>query len=226
MKRILKMLGILALCFCVGTIVSELLVAAVVLPKLKLNGERMSQIAAIAQGADLPAKEEGKAPPQLENEEASYQDIIEARAAKYRNLELREQQLRNNFAQVQSEESKLADEVKRFKQLSDGFNRQLAEVRQNSTGEGMESVLQTLQSIQSKLAKDLLVKMLDQKEIDVVVSLFKQMTDKKRAKIIGEFKTDEEKEKLGEVLRRLREGQPEAQAVDQAQAKLETKKTP
>jgi hypothetical protein len=226
MKRILKMLGILAICFCVGTIVSELLVAAVVVPKLKLNGERISQIVAIAQGADLSAKAESKAPPQLETEEASYQDIIESRAVKYRNLELREQQLRNNFTQVQSEEGKLADDMKRFKQLSDGFQSQLAEVRQNSTTEGMASFLQTLQSVQAKLAKELLVEMLDRKEIDVVVSLFKQMTDKKRVKIIGEFKTEEEKEKLSEVLRRLREGQPEAQTVDKAQAKLETKKAP
>ena len=51
------------------------------------------------------------------------------------------------------------------------------------------------------------------------------MPDKKRANIIGEFK-DDDKEKLSEVLRRLREGQPEIKAVDNAQAKLESKRTP
>jgi hypothetical protein len=225
MKNILNLLWMLVICVCVGTVLTQMLLAAVLLPKLKLNRERISQIAAIAQGADAPAKESAKAPAQPEGEQASYQEIGEARAVKYRNLELREQQLRNNLVQVQSEENKLADDVKRFKQLSEGFNSQLAEVRQSSTSEGMDNVLRTLVSIKPKQAKELLLEMLDKKEIDAVVTFMKQMQDKKRANIIGEFKTDEEKEKISEVLRRLREGMPETKAVDKAQEKLQNNKT-
>jgi hypothetical protein len=223
MKKILNLLWMLVLCACVGTVFTQMLLAAVLWPKLKLNHERISQIAAIAQGADVAAKESPKGPAQPEGEQASYQEIVDARAVKYRNLELREQQLRNNLVQVQSEESKLADDAKRFKQLSDSFNAQFAEVRQSSTSEGMDDVLRTLVGIKPKQAKDLLLEMLDKKEIDAVVSFMKQMPDKKRANIIGEFKSDEEKEKLSEVLRRLREGLPETKAVDKAQEKLQNK---
>jgi hypothetical protein len=225
MKKIFKTLWLLALCVCVGTIITQVLLAAVLWPKMKLNRERVSQIAAIAQGVDIFRQEDAKGPPPLEGEQVSYQEILESRAVKFRNLELREQQLRNNLAQVQSEESKLADEMKRYKQLSNGFTAQLTELRQNAVSTGMEDVRRTLESIRPKQAKELLLEMLDKKEIDVVVSLLKQMPEKKRANIIGEFKGDDN-EKLSEVLRRLREGQPEIKAADNAQAKLESKRTP
>ena len=223
MKNLLKIVWMLVLCVCVGTIITQMLLAAVLWPKMKLNRERISQIASIAQGVDVAAKEEVKGPPQLESEQASYQEIVEARAVKYRNLELREQQLRNNLVQVQTEESKLADEAKKCKQLADSFKAQLEDVRKTATSTGMDDVLRTLVSIKPKQAKEQLLVMLDNKEIDTVVSLMRQMPDKKRANIIAEFKSDE-KEKLSEVLRRLREGQPEIKAVDKAQEKSETKK--
>jgi hypothetical protein len=226
MIKILNLLWVLILGFCVGTVITEALLAAVLAPKLKLNNARVAQIAAIAQGADVAPKEgpKGASPP--ENEQASYQEIVEARAVKFRNLELREQQLRNNLAQVQLEESKLADDIKRNKQLADSFNAQLEAVRKNATSSGMDDLLRTIVKMQAKQAKEQLIVMLDNKEMDAVVSLIRQMPDKQRANIIGQFKTDEEKEKLAEVLRRLREGQPEMQVVEKAQAKAENKKTP
>jgi hypothetical protein len=226
MKKILNLLWVLALCFCVGTVITQMLLAAVLLPKLKLNNERIAQIAAIAQGADLAPKEGPKGTPPLENEQASYQEIVEARAVKYRNLELREQQLRNNLVQVQSEEGKLVDDMKRSKQLADSFNAQLEAVRKSATSSGMDDLLRTIVKMQPKQAKEQLIVMLDNKEMDAVVSLIRQMPDKQRANIVGQFKTDEEKEKLSEVLRRLREGQPEMQVVEKTQAKAENKKTP
>jgi chromosome segregation ATPase len=226
MKKILNILWMLVLCFCVGTVLAQMLIGAMVLPKLKLNDERLSQIAALAQGNDIAPKEEIKAAPTLEAEQASYQEIVESRAAKYRNLEMREKQLRNNFVQVQSEESKLADDIKRAKQLSDNFKTEVTKVRDDATSAGMDDLLQTLLNIKPKLAQEMLLKMLDDKRIDDVVTLLKQMPPKKRGTIIGEFKTPEDKDKLSEVLLRLREGQPEIKVVDKAQANLEPKNPP
>lgn len=223
MKKILKLGWILVLCFCIGTIITQVILAAVVFPKLKLNHERVAQIVAIAQGAELPKKEEAKSPATQEGEQASYQEVVEARAVKYRNLELREQQLRNNLVQVQSEESKLADDIKRNKQLADNIKNDVEQIQKSSTTAGMEDVLAKLISMKPKQAKEQLVVMLDNKEIDAVVALMKQMPDKKCASIIAEFKTDDEKLKLSEILRRIREGMPEMKAVDKAQEKLQAK---
>jgi hypothetical protein len=226
MKKILGLIWMLAVAFSVGTVITLMLLGAILLPKMKLDGNRVAQIAAIAQGADYMPKEETKNVSQPEGEQPSYQEIVEARALKLRNLELREQQLRNNLVQVLSEEGKLADDIKRQKALIEGFNSQVAELRESSTSAGMADVLQDLEAIKPKQAKAILVEMLDKKEIDKVVVLLRQMAVKKCAAIIGEFKTDEELEKISEVLRRLREGLPEAKAAENAQAQMKPKKMP
>lgn len=226
MKNLLSVVGMIFSCLCVGTVFTLILVTAVVWPKLKLDRERVLQIVAIARGADYMEKTETKSAVLPDSDQPSYQEILDARSVKFRNLELREQQLRNNLVQIQLEEGKLADEMKRQKTLADNFNAQLKALQESSSSAGMDDVGRTLQTIKPKQAKALLVEMLDKKEIDKVVVLLRQMPDKKRAAIIGEFKTNEEMEKMDEVLRRLREGQPEIGAAENAQAQMETKKLP
>jgi hypothetical protein len=220
MKNLFGFAWMLIIGLCVGTVLSQLLIAAVVMPKLKLNEHRISQIVSLAQGKDFQAKVETKATG-LEAEQPSYQEIVEARAVKFRNLEMREKQLRNNLVEVRTEEVKVADEIKRIKQLDSNFNEQLKLVRDDATSEGMSTLAEKIGSMKPKLAKEMLVKMLDDKRLDDVVVLLKQLPDKKSAKIIGEFKTDDEKEMLSEVLRRIREGDPVIEAVEKAQAKAE-----
>jgi hypothetical protein len=224
MKKILNFAWMLLVGFCLGTIITQTLVAAVIWPRLKLDKERCSRIAAIAQGIEPSAKEGVKSSKAASSEQPSYQEIIETRSVKYRNLELREQQLRNNMAQVQSQESLLADEGKRYKQLREAFDAELAELEKKSTSAGMTEVRQTFEKLDPAQAKELLVEMLDKKEIDKVVVLLRDMQLKSRTNIIAEFKTPEDSDKISEVLRRLREGEPEAGIVDDAKGKLEPKK--
>ena len=51
------------------------------------------------------------------------------------------------------------------------------------------------------------------------------MSDSKRAKIIAEFKGDEMKQ-IGEVLERIRQGQPRSGVVDETGQKLQPPKGP
>jgi hypothetical protein len=211
--------------FCVGTIITQTLLAAVLWPRMRLDKERITRIAAIAQGIDDAAKEGAKASKQSEGEQPSYQEIVDTRAVKYRNLELREQQLRNNLVQVQSEESKLADDSKKYKQLRESFDIDLAQLEKSATSTGMEELRRTLEKMKPKQAKEVLVEMLDKKEIDKVVILLRQMILKNRVNIIAEFKSGEDLDKISEVLRRLREGEPEIEISDNAKSRMTPKKT-
>jgi hypothetical protein len=57
------------------------------------------------------------------------------------------------------------------------------------------------------------------------VTLLSSMAEAKRAKIFGEFKTDEEMGKLSEVLRRIREGLPTASVPESTRKQLDQLKT-
>jgi hypothetical protein len=211
---------------CVGTIISQVVIAMYLISAWKIDGERWLQVVAAAQG--IPTAEPGqeqKKPPEQSAEQPSYDQILEARATKYRNLELREHELRNNLAQIQFEKNKLAEEKKQYKQLRDGFDAQLLSMREGSAATGKDEVRRTLESIKPKQAKTLILEMLDNKETDDVVALLLPMPDNKRARIFAEFKTAEELEKLSEVLRRVREGSPAAKAEDETRKQLEQLKT-
>jgi flagellar motility protein MotE (MotC chaperone) len=210
-----------------GTIISQAIILTYLISTWKIDRQRWMQVFAAAQGI-VPAGEtepQAKVTEEKVAEQASYDQILETRALKYRNLELREQELRNSLSQIQYEQSKLAEDKKRYKQLRDGFDAQLVSMREGSAASGKDEVRRTLENLKPKQAKTLILEMLDNKEIDDVVSLLLPMVDAKRAKIFGEFKTPEELEKLSEVLRRIRVGLPSANVPETTRKQLEQLKT-
>ncbi len=70
------------------------------------------------------------------------------------------------------------------------------------------------ENIKPKQAKEQILKMLDNQEMNEVVTILSGMPIGKRAKIVGEFKTPEETEKLDEILRLIRCGVPEVNLID------------
>jgi hypothetical protein len=207
---------------CVGTVISQIVILMYLVSAWKVDHQRWLQIVSVAQGV-IPVEEKEEAAKNAEETVAelpSYSQVLESRSLKYRNLELREQQLRNSLSNLQFEQSKLADEKKRYQQIRDGFDAKLLSMTEGATASGTDEVRRTLENIKPKQAKALLLEMLDNKEIDVVVTLLTPMADAKRAKIFAEFKSEDELEKLSEVLRRIREGLPSAETPETTRRQL------
>jgi hypothetical protein len=213
---------------CVGTVISQVIILFYLVSTWKIDNQRWLHVVAAAQGikSAVSAEPQAKGAEEKITEQASYDQILEARALKYRNLELREQDLRNSLSQAQFEQTKLAEDKKHYKQLRDSFDTQLVSVQEGSVATGRDEVRRTLENIKPKQAKALILGMLDNKEIDEVVTLLASMPDAKRAKIFGEFKTTDELEKLSEVLRRIREGSPTANVSENTRKQLDQIKSP
>ena len=62
--------------------------------------------------------------------------------------------------------------------------------------------------------------MVDEGSMQEVVALLSGMTAAKRAKVIGEFKTEDESDKLARVLKQIRTAEPELSLIDQAKTDL------
>jgi hypothetical protein len=226
-KRLLGAAGTMIVYACVGTVISQAIILMYLISTWKIDNQRWLCIFAAAQGIQPAAASESQTKVAEEKvpEQPSLDQILETRALKSRNLELREQELRNNLSQLQIEQTKLADDKNSYKQLRDEFNAQLLSMREGAVAAGKDEVRNTLENLKPKQAKALLLEMLDKKELDEVVALLSPMPDPKRAKIFGEFKTDEEMEKLSEVLRRIRIGSPTAGVPDNTRKQLEQLKT-
>ncbi len=110
--------------------------------------------------------------------------------------------------------------------VRDDLQATLERLSAGASAAGAENVLQTLQTLKPKQAKELLAQRLDKGDIDVVVKLLANMSDGKRAKIIAEFKNKTEMEQIGEVLDRIRQGQPTTEMVEETEKKLQPPKGP
>ena len=124
---------------------------------------------------------------------------------------------------------KIVDEKKRVQSVRDDLQATLDGLASSATAAGMQNVVETLQSLKPKQAKELIKQRLDKGETDVVVKLLLGMSDSKRAKIIAEFKQGQGNDKvdqIGEVLNRIRLGQPAAEMIDDTGKKLQPPQGP
>ncbi len=216
--------------FALATLIAEGIMLVYLHASGRLDAERLAQVLGVLQGispsAPVPgpraipeaapeAKKEPSAP-----EPVSYEQVLEARAIQDKNLQLRALALDNAWSQLKTERLQLADAQKRYKaQLAD-FNVRLDTVAKGAKDTGRDEVRRILESIKSRQAKELIAGMLDNGEENEVVLLLAGMSDSKRAKLLAEFKTADENKKIDEVLRRIRQGVPEAPLAETTKGQL------
>jgi len=202
-----------------ATLIAELIVLGYLWAAWKMDVQRLARVVAVARGDSAEGKPDqgnaahGQVPPA----EPSYQEIVQRRAVMLRDLELRESSLKSAVEELKLQQDTLAKDREQLAQQSQDFDTRVAAILQGAQATGLETVRSTLASVKPKQAKDLILDMLDKKETRDVVLLLSEMNESKRAKIVGEFKTPEESEKIAEVLRLIREGEPQSALAGQAQ---------
>ena len=218
MGRLLQLSVVLISAVSVATVVAEGIMVGYAGAQGKLDRQKISYILAVVQGLEPKPEKEKDKPEEADtkSEQVSYAQVIDARALKYRNLELREQALRNALDQMRFEQNQFTSDRDEFVKMRQAFAEQLAAIEKRATDGGWEEVRRTFSSLKPKQAKELVSSMLAQGEMKEVVSLIGPMADAKRAKIIAEFKTPEELKKIDEVLRLIRQGEPTTELVNGA----------
>ena len=225
--KLLGMMGTLLAAVCVATVIAAAVLIAFYAQSWKVSRERFVQAVAILQGKS-PESLLPPPPPKADasSEQPAYDQVLATQGLKTRDLEQRELTVRANMRQFQQELDKIVDEKKRVQSVYDDLQAKLEEINASTSAAGLTNVLQTLQSLKPKQAKELIKQRLDKGDLDVVVKLLAEMSDGKRAKIIAEFKTISEMEQIGEVLDRIRQGQPAKGLVDDTGKKLQPPKGP
>ena len=220
--RLLRLLSAGAVYFCLATVLSQVLLLGYFVSSGRLNRNSAVQLVSILQGVDLLKLREEAEQKQINTgpEQVSLQEVAAARAAKLRDLEVREQALTHGLDQLEVKRQKLSQDLVDYQTVRSAFEKELESRRLEALAEGNENVRTILSGIKPKQAKELIVQMLNRKEYDAVVTLMIAMPTQKKTKIVAEFKTPSETEQLDDILRRMRNGQPMTEAVDSAQAQL------
>ena len=153
-------------------------------------------------------------------EQPSYDDREQGRELQRRNLELREQALKSGMDRVRFEQGKLARDKEIYDALEHAFEQQLEALRSKALSSGRENVRMIWENIKPKQAKEQILQMLEKQEINEVVTILSSMPISKRAKIVSEFKSADETEKLDEILRLIRSGVPEVNLIDKTRSQI------
>lgn len=211
MGKLISLAVLLTAATCTATVIAGAALTGFGVMKGYLSREKLGKMAAVAQGAELASAETKTKKGAVEEtrpEQPSFDQVIEARAVKTRNLELREEAVVNATNQLRAEQSKLSDSQAAFKKAQQVYAEQLATVEKRSSDLGWDANRRDLSTLKPKQAKELILLMVKKDEMKQVVSLLLPMPDVKRAKIFAEFKTPEDLEKVDEIMRLVRQGEP------------------
>ncbi len=213
MKMLLRLFG----AFCVATILAQCIVLGLSAYRGNLDGDTILQGFALLNGIDITGKRlEDAIRNGREAPIPSYDDVTKERAQKSLNLDMRERSIKLAKEQLEAKQRELQLTITNFDNRKNAFYSKLDELSKGIEDTSLKDVRRTLESLPPEQSKDQLLKLIKDGQMTDVVAIVKGMPADKSKKILGEFLETEESEKLYEILRELRKGEPTKSLIDQA----------
>lgn len=203
--------------FCIGTVITQFILMGYFAWRGTLGIETTTKVVALLNGIDITGDRLARIINKKEsNEQPDFKEILENRTMKSLDMDLRLRSQKTFDDELTKRLTELRETQLRFDQRREAFDRKLEEVKKGAQQEGLIEVQRTLQAIGAEQAKDQLMMIYDDERIDDVVNIIQGIPIDKRKEILAEFTTPEEAEKLHEILRRIGDGLPTTQLIDQA----------
>jgi hypothetical protein len=226
MNAALRWLSSIFVAFCIGTIISLAVVLGMLWWKGVLNDERLYGMLAALQGIKPPP------PPSLSAldtnmEQPSFDQILKSRLRASLDLDLRESAIDKSLGDLRTIEKSLQSESRRLDAWKESFDERLASLQNAASESSLREVQLTLEAIQPKQAKEQIMKTLGEPRsptddpMEDIVRILKAMPLDKRKKILAEFKSPEEIEKLHEILRIVRLGGSDTDLLRDTRSQLQ-----
>ena len=191
--------------FCVATVLTQVILTGYVASQGALTAETMTKMLALINGIDITGNKLQQILRDSEDrEQPDFDEILEARRMWSYDMDMRlrsQTEFRDELSTMLAE---LREERDRFDERLASFRRELEEIRQGAQQAGLQDVQRTLQSLDPAQAKQQLLIMYDDERIDDVVTIVQAMSTDKRKDLLAEFVSNDEAEKVAEILRRMR----------------------
>jgi len=203
--------------FCIGTVLTQIILMGYFAWQGTLGIDTVTKVVALLNGIDISGDRLARIVNKADaSEQPDFGEILEARAMSSLDMDLKLRSQRAFDDELTKQATDLRDSQVRFDKRREAFDRKLDEVKQGAQEEGMKEVIRTLQSLEADQAKDQLMKIYDDDRIDDVVNIIQGIPLEKRKEILAEFASPEDSEKLHTILKRIGDGLPTTQLIDQA----------
>jgi hypothetical protein len=222
MGNIIKLLATAGVCVCVATLLAQATVVTYLWSQGSLNKDKVLRLLAVLHNIEAAktAAARNSADPNQDQQQVAYDEIVRARATKSLDFDLRESAVEKGLSDLRALQTQLMSERTKYDQMKKSFETRLADLEKAATDEAIQEVQRTLETMQPKQAKEQILMMLEEDRLrdgtaamDAVVTILKSMPLDKRKKIIGEFKSADEADKLHEILRQIRLGEPDVSLI-------------
>lgn len=217
-----------------ATLLTEAAAAGILWNKGWLQPHRITDVLSVLYNVDLVALRQAKTPPEEKNDLAppSLDDVLESRRRYHLDLDLRELAIDQGNRELQELQVEIKTRRTAHQAAKNDFDARLAQLQQGGVKEELAEVRRRIEVLAPKQAKEQLLKILDDQELDAdvaledVVSIIKAMPLERRKKVLGEFKSDVEMDRLHQILGGLRAGTAESKLIQETRQKLDELEAP
>ena len=213
MRMLIKMF----VAFCIGTVLAQGIILAMVAARGNLNSVTLLKAVALLNGVDITGERLQK---MLEDSKQSpnptYEDVVAERAMQNKSLDMRERSILQQKTLIEERLAEQKQVIADFDRRKDEFYAFLESADKDVANDSLKEVARTLETLTPDQAKNQIKKFLDADQMEDVVAIVKGMPLDKRKKILGEFTTEEEITQLNEILVKLRQGDPKASLIKNA----------
>ena len=232
MKSAFSWLANLFVAFSIGTVISLAVLVGMLWWKGALADDRLLGAVAAIQGIQTASTATAVVDPAAD-EQPSLEQIMQRRLAVSLDLDLRETAIDKALGELRNLEAEVKVENKRLDDWKLSFDKRLETLETKATEESLFQLQRTIEAMQPKQAKDQILKMLEESPTDAdddpmrdVVTILKTIPFDKQRKLLAEFKTEEEKEKLAEIMRQIRLGKPDVDLIRDTRNQLQEQLQP
>jgi hypothetical protein len=187
------------------------------LGKGNLHRETMTQALALVNGIDVTGAHLEKVVEKTQEQPMpTHDEVLRQRALMSQELQLKQDSLARSEETVKKQWTETQAAVVDFDRRRVEFFNKVDELEKKLTDTRVLQFQQTLEELAPDQAKSQLLLMLKEDRMDDVVAIIKVMAPAKRKKILGEFTTGEDADKLHQVLMEMLTGGPEADLISKA----------
>lgn len=206
MGKIIEKLSALFVYFCIATVLALVILLGYVLGTGTIDGGKLDKMLMIAHGVELVAPSDmGKlAGSKQSQEEASLDRVEHLRSVKWRAFEMRENNLLIMLTEFKQLRNELVVKREEFSFIVATAKADLEKQRQQAVDTGRREFEAIYASMKPKQAKTQLLMDYTKGKVETVVEVLKGMEESKRAKIVAEFKSEDDQKILNEILDNIR----------------------
>jgi hypothetical protein len=205
MKKIVS----LFLWFCAATFLAQLCIVGLSIARGNFKRATAVQIIALLNGIDIQGQRLKQVLVSARNTPVpTYEDVLNGTVQATLDLDSRKDSLDRQQERLESRERALKVELDRLEKRLSDFKLDQEKQKTGAQDRNLNEMQKLLETLSPESAKSQLLIMLEKGQKSDVVAIVKGLPSDKQKKILGEFTSPADQQKLAEVLLELRNGDP------------------